>query len=338
MNSGGDKAALWAQLQEIHQKEVEDLNEEKKRLKAEKETMGGVTSDPSDIVEINVGGEVILQCHRRTLCLAPDSMFSHIFSGRWDGSCARDGEGRVFLDHDPELVRLIVNHLRIKRIEDPSKPLGPPQVPEGKKKEWNCMLRYFGLSSFFYPAGIGFWGNCSDVELVQPGGLEVTKTRKTDQSLQLTFNGRGHHFAACQPALDAATRPCWWKITIDTLPNNCWIYVGIIGNLNADSKTSYSDPTSYGYACSDQTYQGGRNRPGYSNWTAFVEGECLYFQFNDNKLDMYSVQKSQVYTFDDIPDGEKYVHFNFYDSGTKVTLAPLSVAERATFASKLGDA
>ena len=91
-----DKAALWAQLQEIHEMEMEEVKQQKEEIAKEKETMGGVAADPSDIVEINAGGEAIIQCHRRTLCAAtPDSMFSHLFSGRWDGSWARDDQGRV---------------------------------------------------------------------------------------------------------------------------------------------------------------------------------------------------------------------------------------------------
>jgi hypothetical protein len=49
------------------------------------------------------------------------------------------------LDQDPELIRLIVNHLRMKRIEDPSAPLDPPKVPNEKRKEWFCLLNHYGL-------------------------------------------------------------------------------------------------------------------------------------------------------------------------------------------------
>lgn len=77
----GSTTELWAQLQEVHQREMSELHEEKTKLAKEKELMGRVTADPSDIVEINAGGEAIIQCHRRTLCVASGSMFSNLFSG-----------------------------------------------------------------------------------------------------------------------------------------------------------------------------------------------------------------------------------------------------------------
>jgi BTB/POZ domain len=101
-----------------------------------------------DIVSINVCGE-ITQVSRETLLLPAGSRFAALFSGRLEDRCVWDSEGRIFLDHDPELVRIILNYLRMKRIEDPSDPLDPPVVSQEKNKEWCCLLKHYGLTSFF---------------------------------------------------------------------------------------------------------------------------------------------------------------------------------------------
>eukprot|EP00548_Thalassiothrix_antarctica_P020978 CAMPEP_0194189272 /NCGR_PEP_ID=MMETSP0154-20130528/58254_1 /TAXON_ID=1049557 /ORGANISM="Thalassiothrix antarctica, Strain L6-D1" /LENGTH=72 /DNA_ID=CAMNT_0038910315 /DNA_START=16 /DNA_END=231 /DNA_ORIENTATION=+ len=72
-------------------------------------------------------------------------MLSYMFSGRWEKSLIRDSSGRIFLDHDPQLIEIILNHLRVKRIEDPSHPVQPPKIPEGKKDAFSTLLKYFEL-------------------------------------------------------------------------------------------------------------------------------------------------------------------------------------------------
>jgi BTB/POZ domain len=111
--------------------------------------MNSPAPNVSEIVSLNLGGEIFLQAHRETLLLPAGSLFAALFSGRWEDHCVKDSEGRVFLDHDPELVRMILNYLKIKRIADPTDPLDPPNVPKEKLKEWFCLLKYYGLKSFF---------------------------------------------------------------------------------------------------------------------------------------------------------------------------------------------
>jgi hypothetical protein len=42
-----------------------------------------------------------------------------------------------------------------------------------------------------------------------------------------------------------------------------------------------------------------------------------------------SLTKSRRFIIDDVPDGEKFIHFNFYDRGTTLTLEPLDATEYA---------
>mmetsp|Transcript_17816 Transcript_17816/g.26363 ORF Transcript_17816/g.26363 Transcript_17816/m.26363 type:complete len:347 (-) Transcript_17816:166-1206(-) len=334
-----DVDTLLTQQQDIQSKLTDALQKSKEKLEKESKKSPSTlrwddskdTSADDGIVDINAGGEII-QTHRSTLCLVPDSMLSQMFSGDdevfYD---AQDSQGRLFLDHDPELVRLMVNHLRIKRIEDPLDPIDSPEIPQGKKREFHCMLRYFGLASFFYPVdedSLDF----STISVVEPYGSAVGSTHRRDGKLQLTYNGSKHYFVACKPSLPSA-KVCTWKVTIDNLPSDGWVCLGVIGNARA-KKMSYSDPTSYGWAGPDQIYRQGRSdRIGESCWSGFVSGERLYFRFDGqrHKLTMFSVEKNAAFSIDNIaPTAEKYLHIDFYSPTTRLTLEPLSPIELDT--------
>ena len=74
----------------------------------------------------------------------------NIFSGRWEESLTRDKDGNIFLDYDDELIKIIVNYLREKKIEDPSDPVTCPIIPRDKTKSFQRLIQYFGLAEFLY--------------------------------------------------------------------------------------------------------------------------------------------------------------------------------------------
>jgi hypothetical protein len=135
-----DPSVLWERLQESQRQRLELMEEEKIKLQNEIDSLIAVLATPSDndIIEIDAGGKII-RALRSTLCLvAPDTtMFSCMFSGRAgeDNTLIRDDHGRVFLDHDPELIEIIINFLRTRKIEKQSKPVRSPKVPEGPRRK-----------------------------------------------------------------------------------------------------------------------------------------------------------------------------------------------------------
>jgi BTB/POZ domain len=318
---------LWAKLRQIQQAEMEALKRQRAELEQEKASMNTLAPDASDIVTINVGGQVILQVHRDTLCLAaPGSRFAALFSGRWEDHCVKDAQGRIFLDHDAELVLLIVNYLRIKRVEDPADvPVDPPTPPNEKHQEWACLLKYYGLTAFFIKPFTLL--DVSKLTIVQPQGSRVS-TQRVGQGLQLSYNGgNSHNFVACTPCLVPGTQSSW-KMTINKLSRGAWVYMGVIGKTNAVNE-SHTDSTSFGWTGSTDVLVAGRNTPATDGWTGFTEGECLLFGLANNKLTMFSVTKSKHFVIDGVPDGEKFIHFNFVQSGTTITLEPLDATEYA---------
>jgi BTB/POZ domain len=318
--------SLWAKLRQIQQAEMEALKRQRAELEQEKASMNTLAPDASDIVTINVGGQVILQVHRDTLCLAaPGSRFAALFSGRWEDHCVKDAQGSIFLDHDPELIRMIVNYMRIKRVEDPvDVPVDPPTPPDEKHQEWACLLKYYGLTAFFTKPFSSL--DVSKLTVIQPQGSSVS-TQRVGKGLQLSYGCQGHYFVACTPCLVPGTMSSW-KVTISKLSSGGWILLGLIGKINA-ANSSYADSTSFGWAGSSQVYVAGSHKPGASGWTDFTEGECLLFGLANNKLTMFSVTKAQHFVIDGVPDGENFIHFNFHQHGTTLMLEPLDATEYA---------
>jgi hypothetical protein len=242
------------------------MEEEKDNLQNEIETMNSIVgsaaaSNDDVIIEINAGGKII-SALRSTLTLAPDTMFTYMFSGRWEESMKRDDNNRVYLDHDPELIEIIVNFLRMKKIEDPTKPVQSPTVRIEKRNDFDYLLRYFGLTDFFYPPLVFLPLDIGKIGVVQPHGSSVHIT-KSDNKIQFTkVNGaNNYNFVACNPSLNASEEGSFWKVTIDALLGDNWLYLGIIGNLGAP-KYSQDHPTSYGWSIMSEVYHGGLNRHG----------------------------------------------------------------------------
>ena len=308
----------FKKLQKYVNEKMALLQGEIDKLRKEKDNAQSVVSSTkvsnNDIIEINAAGKII-SVLRSTLTQAPDSMFSNMFSGRWEDSVTRDDSGRVFLDYDPELIEIIVDYLRIKKIEGPNDPLGYPDVPAKKSKNFLRLLRYFGLDSYFYPP---YLLDIQNIDIVQEStNVDVVKT---DNKVTLSYNEKkGDYFVGCTPSLDVDNNEgSFWKVTIDALPNNHWVYLGVIGNLNPrynsyGDSTSYGWTTSYGWSKSGCYYKRGICIIGDMGWTGFVAGECLHFHFVSNKLTMYSVQKDKSFVIENIDQGveEYYIHFNF---------------------------
>ena len=332
-NEDDEKTRLWERLQDLQKKEKESLESERKLLEEEKATMANVNVEPSDIITINVGGERLIQCHRSTLCLAEGSVFSSLFSGRWEDSVARDKDGNVFFDHDPELIVLIINYLRVRKIGDPDKDgcSFRAKIPDGKRSDFNKLLEYFGLREFFFGSGN-----------IQLDGIQFSQssnivTIQRDQRVaSMTYDGSGHYWVTCK--LPNRT-VCYWKVEITSLPITTWFYAGVIGR-DSPPTASHSDPTSFGWGGTSQVYIAGiagQNQNGHDGWSAFSQGETLIFCLQNSKLMMYSASKNRLFVIDGvtIPDDEAYIHFNFHWSGTQISLSEASADDRIALKNKI---
>ena len=88
-----------------------------------------------DIINLNVGGTKLTTL-RSTLCQVEDSLLARIFSGRWENNIRRDQDGAVFFDFNPQDFILILDYLRVKKIETPDNPPSLPKVPERSERKF----------------------------------------------------------------------------------------------------------------------------------------------------------------------------------------------------------
>ena len=252
-------------------------------------------------------------------------------SGRWDGSLKRDSDGRIFLDYNHELIEIIVDYLRMKKVEDPADPLEYPHVPPHKAKDFERLLEYFGLVDYFNPPIMFSAANF----IVQHGGNNfVAVTDNDNNTVKLLFKQKTgcHYGVACSTELDPAGEGCFWKVTIDSLSSSHGCFLGIVGNLNVKYYVP-SEATSFGWngkaRVSTKAIHG-------KDWFAgFEKGECLYFHFKSNKLRMHSIQKNKTFVFskDDFDTNatKYYFHILYAYKGTAMTIGSLTAEERKTF-------
>ena len=119
------QAALEADAAALEARRV-SLAAERESLEAEKSRMTrmAAATAESDVVTLNVGGLRVC-AQRRVFTAARDSLLGAMLSGRWDGSLARDADGVVFLDADPDSFAQLLAALRMRAA--PAAASNPPR-------------------------------------------------------------------------------------------------------------------------------------------------------------------------------------------------------------------
>ena len=269
-----------------------------------------------DIIEIDAGGKII-KTRRSTLTLVPNSLFASMFSGRW--ALELDTNGRIFIDENSELIEIIVDFLRMKKREDPSKPAPPPTVHNDTKDNFLSLLNYYGLTEFFYPSLQPLVFDIANIAVMHPDVSSIDVVKSEDK-IQFSQDSDAHEYehVVCIPSLDSSGEGAFWKVTIDQMDDG-WLFLGIVGNLNFEADAT-SDSTAYGMDSTDVWRGGGSDSDG--DWTGFGQGDCVYFKFKSNKLTVYNVRKDKKFEICTCSTGNAYILFDL-GCGTKVTLEPL---------------
>jgi len=318
---------IKAHTEVASKQEILDLLHRVQNLEEEQlKQQGGTKEDqeassPTDVITINAGGKII-EALRETLCLVEGSTFAHMFTERWQHSNARDEQGRIFLDYDPEMIESIVNFLRLKKIQGPQRKIKPPTIAKEKEGDFYCLLEYFGLEEFFTGGSFG----CLPADLqVLPASSHGVTIKQDQGKYQVNYNGSGEDFLAFYPAL-AGQKPYFWKCTI-VVSDGGFLYLGLIGTqYPADPKGSYRDSTSFGWE-GGQQYSAGRSSIKDNGWMGFREGDVVYFRLQDNVLTMCSILKNLSFSIPNIPD-DPYIHFDLGKPNIAVELESLSKSER----------
>jgi len=160
-----EEARLLAEKQASLEEERGLLERARARFEREcaffgKGSDGEDATPDNDMVSLNLGGEANITVLRSTLTQCEDSMLAAAFSGRW--TLPKDEKGMIFIDFEPAIFTPLVQHMRMRRIEDPCNPTPPPSFVDGAagaacatpcadlEARFHRMLRYYGLEEWVY--------------------------------------------------------------------------------------------------------------------------------------------------------------------------------------------
>lgn len=133
--------------QDAHQKrrtlmhEYEKFRQEYELFEAERQRIVTPQLAADSTVDLNVGGQNF-ETARATLVRQPGSYLEGLLSGRHQVS--RDRNGRIFINRDPELFRVILNFMR--------NPQTPPTPRDSAESEALCHeAKFYGIHFFPFP-------------------------------------------------------------------------------------------------------------------------------------------------------------------------------------------
>eukprot|EP00928_Gymnodinium_smaydae_P075452 TRINITY_DN58474_c0_g1_i1.p1 TRINITY_DN58474_c0_g1~~TRINITY_DN58474_c0_g1_i1.p1 ORF type:complete len:333 (+),score=39.11 TRINITY_DN58474_c0_g1_i1:114-1112(+) len=269
----------------------------------------------SDVIELNVGGEC-MAAKRSTLTQPHGTLLEAMFSGRWETSLDRDSSGRVFLDFSPHVFRILLSHLRVLRDAKPDEWVKPPAVPEPYKVEFQSMIEFLELETFIF-------GACC----VRPEALEMVPLKSNSgivcNDCILQSNNVGHSVALGKTPLTKDASVAAWEVSVTQFKEGSWIFIGIIGCTNP-ATTSFTDRTSFGWACGTQVYAVGALQSQIV-WQGWLQGDKATFYLDVEKpvIHMFHHRLQAVFSLA-LPSkaAAKHarVHINFHGRGTEVQI------------------
>lgn len=145
----------------------------------------------------------------------------------------------------------------------------------------------------------------------------LAQTVWTPTAATLTYTGSGHNYAICSVPL-YSDRPFRWRVEITALPANNWVFLGVIGKNQGITATSYSDSTTYGWACSGQVYVAGGNHASRDGWTSWQQGDSGLFTYNPatRTLSLKLERTNKEYSLENMNISSAYIHCNVHTNTT----------------------
>ena len=311
------------EFDQIVEEERAKMTQEIEAYKAEKLRMKAVEVSDDDIINLNVGGKK-MTTKRSTLCQVKGSLFSSMFSGRWETSLARDEDGRIFFDFNPQHFVLILDYLRGKAIATPENPVPLPKVPDDQVKSFNNLIEYLGLSDEIVLAPIAL------DEIVPAPIAPLEKFNLHSRGVTLQEGGtvavhdatRGYKYVLGDNVYrQGIVRR---KLKIESFQNNYWMLVGMVkGDVVPQNDHSYNWPGSYAWALGDtgQLYENGKCAIGNTLKSLCKQGDTveLVLDCDAAKLSLH-LPTGQQFHFN-LPKAQTWkLHVNLVSANDKIRI------------------
>ena len=235
------------EFNEIIEGERAKMKAEVEAYKAEKLRMKVVEVSDDDIINLNVGGKK-MTTKRSTLCQVEGSLLASMFSGRWEDSLARDEDGRIFFDFNPQYFVYILDYLRARTIATAENPAPLPKVAEDQVKHFSNLVEYLGLGDEIVPTVIvppeKFNLHSTGVSLEEGGKVAVHDS--TGRTFKYVLGENTYQQGIVRR-----------KLKIESFQNNYWMLVGVAkGDVVPQNDTSCNWPGSYGWTLGSSCGQG----------------------------------------------------------------------------------
>jgi len=103
-----------------------------------------------DVMELNVGGSLVVVSRATLLQVPIGSVLHSMFVGGWNApEHQKDAHDRIFLDFPPDPFIRIVNYLRLFRLAPPGAIVPAPQVEEKEsEQDYRTLVHFLGIEAF----------------------------------------------------------------------------------------------------------------------------------------------------------------------------------------------
>jgi hypothetical protein len=303
------------EFNEIIEGERAKMKAEVEAYKAEKLRMKAVEVSDDEIINLNVGGKK-MTTKRSTLCQVEGSLLASMFSGRWEDSLARDEDGRIFFDFNPQYFVYILDYLRARTIATAENPAPLPKVAEDQVKHFGNLVEYLGLGD----------------EIVSPEIVPPEKFNLHSTGVILEEGGKvavhdstsGHKYVLGENTYQQGI--VRRKLKIKSFQNNNWMVVGVTkGDVVPQNDTSHNSPGCYGWALGSNGHQGvwkeGSFTPDTTLRNLTKEGDTVEFVLDCDaaKLSLHLPTGQQFHL--DLPKSQTWrLHVNFHGANDKIRI------------------
>ena len=301
------------EFNEIIEGERAKMKAEVEAYKAEKLRMKAVEVSDDDIINLNVGGKK-MTTKRSTLCQVQGSLLASMFSGRWEDSLARDEDGRIFFDFNPQYFVYILDYLRARTIATAENPAS--KVAEDQVKHFSNLVEYLGLGDEISPPVI-----------VPPDKFNLHSTGVTlqeDCKVAVHDSTSGHKYVLGENTYQQGI--VRRKLKIESFQSHNWMLVGVTkGDVVPQDNRSFEWPGSYGWALGSCSWQGVLKEGSLTSETTLQnltkQGDTveLVLDCDAAKLSLHLPTGQQFHV--DLPKSQTWrLHVNFHGANDKIRI------------------
>lgn len=144
-----EKSLRIEQERQMLQQEKDAFAREKALFQEAQDRYGPDSQEHPQMVSLNIAGKTSLAVLRAILTQCKGSLLASQFSGRWD--LPKDGEGRIYIEFEPQLFKPLVDHLRTRFMDGEARCTPPPRFSDQQlDAKFQEMLQYYGVREWIY--------------------------------------------------------------------------------------------------------------------------------------------------------------------------------------------